>query len=142
MGNLNERVIKIKFQGLMRRIIFFLLLLNTLKSFSQSSNVNIEGCWKVNYFASGFENTKTFPESIKMIYHFYTNGEYVYSVTENKNKNEQKGKYQISSNSLILQVDDLEMICLIFRMTEQEIVFKTSVENEELFFILNKINCK
>ena len=111
---------------------------------SQTSNVKIAGCWKVNYFANASENTSNFPESIQMIYQFLVNGEYIYSVSDNatNTKNEQKGKYQISSNSLILKVDDVILNCSIFRMTENEVVFKTTVEDEELFFIMNKINCK
>ena len=113
-------------------------------SLCQNSNSSFLGCWKVNYFANGLENTSAFPESIQMIYHFLDNGQYIYSVSDNatNTKNEQKGKYQISSNSLILKIDDVILNCSIFRMTENEVVFKTTVEDEELFFIMNKINCK
>jgi hypothetical protein len=126
------------------KIIFGIKILcsTSFISLCQNSNSSFLGCWKVNYFANGLENTSAFPESIKMVYHFFENGTYTYSVSENDVKNEQKGKYQISSNSLLLQVDDVKMNCLIFRITSQEIVFKTSVEGEELFFIMNKINCK
>ena len=78
-----------------------------------------------------------------MEYRFLSNNDYIYSVTDlqTKSKNEQKGGYQtLTDNSILLSVEDTKMKLLVFRYTNQELVFKTEVEGEELFFIMNKTN--
>jgi hypothetical protein len=119
----------------------FVFLLGSVFCFSQESNKNIVGIWKVNYFASGNEKTALFPQNLLMEYRFLPNNDYIYSVTDlqSKSTNEQKGTYQIlNDQSILLSVDDIKMKLLVFRFTKQELVFKTEVEGEELFFIMNK----
>ena len=120
---------------------FFTILFLSVYCFSQDYKQDIIGNWKVNYFASGNEITASFPENLLMEYQFAKNGQYVYSVTDvsTKSRNEQKGIYQIlNETSIILSIEDIKMVLLVFRFTNQELVFKTEVEGEELFFIMNK----
>jgi hypothetical protein len=119
----------------------FIFLLGSFFCFSQESNKSIVGIWKVNYFASGNEKTDLFPQNLLMEYRFLSNNDYIYSVTDlqSKSTNEQKGTYQIlNDQSILLSVEDIKMKLLVFRFTNQELVFKTEVEGEELFFIMNK----
>jgi len=120
-----------------------LFLFGGVFCFSQEVKKNIIGNWKVNFFASGNEKTTLFPENLLMEYRFLSNNDYIYSVTDlqTKSKNEQKGGYQtLTDNSILLSVEDTKMKLLVFRYTNQELVFKTEVEGEELFFIMNKTN--
>lgn len=130
----------------MKKIFLFLFVFISIELF-HSQNLSkhlLSGCWKVNYFASGNENTAPFPETLLMEYSFSSSNEYVYSVSDlaAQNKNNQTGKFQINNSTILLFVEDTQMLLKVFRSTSTELIFKSEIEGEELFFILNKVSCQ